>query len=207
MPIFQRFSRYRLDTSSCRPRRAGLQQRAQTSPCADEPDSIDTEMRERLRSSGLVDVVVPGQFGGRFDQVDALAVTVVREALAGESAHLDSMFAMQGIGSYGRAGGSPELRAEWLPKVATLDAIAALGLTEPHVGSDLKALTSTIVEREGMLVVNGHKSLITNGGDADFYSILAREGDGYSLVLVPAGTVGSPLSGPTRSSRHTCSAT
>jgi len=114
---------------------------------------------------------------------------------------------MQGIGSYGRAGGSPELRAEWLPKVATLDAIAALGLTEQHVGSDLKSLTSTLVEREGMVVVNGHKSLITNGGDADFYSILAREGDGCSLVLVPAGTVGSPLSGPTRSSRHTCSAT
>lgn len=158
---------------------------------ADESDSIDAEMRERLRSSGLVDVVVPAQFGGRFEQVDSLAVTVVREALAGESAHLDSMFAMQGIGSHGlAAGGSEELRAEWLPKVAKLEAIAALGLTEPHVGSDLKALTSTIVERDGTLVVNGHKSFITNGGDADFYSILAREGDGYSLVLVPADAPG-----------------
>ncbi len=158
---------------------------------ADEADSLDTDTRKRLRASGLARVVVPARFGGRYERVDSLAVTLVREQLAAESAHLDSLFAMQGIGSYGIAvGGSEELQREWLPKVANLDAIAALGLTEPHVGSDLKALTTTVVERDGKLVVNGHKSFITNGGDADFYSILAREGDGYSLVLVPTDAPG-----------------
>lgn len=158
---------------------------------ADESDSFDPDVRKRLVASGLTEVVVPAAYGGRFEKVDSLAVTIVREQLATESAHLDSMFAMQGIGSYCiSVGGSDELKQEWLPKVARLDAVAALGLTEPDVGSDLKALSTTIVERDGKLVVNGHKSFITNGGDADFYSILGREGDGYSLVLVPADAPG-----------------
>ena len=158
---------------------------------ADEADSLDVDVRKRLQASGLARVVVPAEYGGRDEKIDSLAVTLVREQLAAESSHLDSMFAMQGIGSYGLAvGGSPSLRAEWLPKVASLDAIAALGLTEPHVGSDLKALTTTVVERGDKLIVNGHKSFITNGGDADFYAILGREGEGYSLVLVPGDAPG-----------------
>ena len=158
---------------------------------ADEADSLDVDVRKRLASSRLVEVVVPAQYGGRYEKVDSLAVTVVREALAAESAHLDSMFAMQGIGSFGLSvSGSEELNRDWLPKVARLDAVAALGLTEPGVGSDLKALSTTIVESGNRLVVNGHKSFITNGGDADFYSILGKEGDGYSLVLIPTDTPG-----------------
>lgn len=164
---------------------------------ADEADSFDPDVRKRLTASRLTEVVVPAAYGGRFEKVDSLAVTIVREALAAESAHLDSMFGMQGIGSYCiSVGGSEELKAEWLPKVARLEAVAALGLTEPHVGSDLKALSTTVVERDGKLVVDGHKSFITNGGDADFYSILAREGDGYSLVLVPAGAPGLRIEHP-----------
>ena len=158
---------------------------------ADEADSLDVDVRKRLQASGLARVVVPAEYGGRDEKIDSLAVTLVREQLAAESSHLDSMFAMQGIGSYGLAvGGSQSLRAQWLPKVASLDAIAALGLTEPHVGSDLKALTTTVVERGDKLIVNGHKSFITNGGDADFYAILGREGEGYSLVLVPGDAPG-----------------
>lgn len=158
---------------------------------ADESNGIDVEVRKRLQATGLAGVTVPSQFGGRFEKVDSLAVTVIRERLAAECGHLDSLFAMQGIGSYGLSvGGTPAMQEYWLPRVANLDAIAALGLTEPDVGSDLKALTTSIEEVDGQLVVNGHKSFITNGGDADFYSILGREGDGYSLVLIPADTPG-----------------
>ena len=47
------------------------------------------------------------------------------------------------------------------------------------------------VVRDGdELVVTGHKSFITNAGDADFYCVLGREDDGYSLVLVPATATG-----------------
>jgi acyl-CoA dehydrogenase len=107
------------------------------------------------------------------------------------------MFAMQGIGSYPIvAGGSDAVRKRWLPAVAGCEAIAALALTEPEVGSDLKAITTAISEQDGDLIVDGHKSFITNAGDADFYCVLGREGDGFSLVLVPSSQPGVTVTHP-----------
>ncbi|WP_447643384.1 acyl-CoA dehydrogenase family protein [Nocardioides zeae] len=164
---------------------------------ADEADRFDPDVRERLAASGLTRVAVAAEHGGRFEKVDSLAVTVVREALAGVSGHLDSMFAMQGIGSFAvSVAGSPAVQQEWLPKVATLEAVAAIGLTEPDVGSDLRAITTTVEQDGDELVLNGHKSFITNAPDADFFGILAKEGDDYSLVLVPAATTGVSVTTP-----------
>jgi acyl-CoA dehydrogenase len=165
---------------------------------ADEADHVDPEMRGLLRRSGLCAVMVPSRYGGRYEAVDSLAVTVVREALAAESAHLDSLFAMQGIGSYAlTVAGSAAVRDRWLPAVGKLDAIAALGLTEPDVGSDLKAITTTVRRDGDELVVVGRKSFITNAGDADFYTVLAREeGSGYSLVVLPADAPGLSVEHP-----------
>jgi acyl-CoA dehydrogenase len=165
---------------------------------ADAATVVDPVMRDALRESGLVGLTVPAAHGGTDEQVDSLAVTVVREAFGGVSAHLDSLFAMQGIGSYGLAAAASErVQQEWLPRVVALEAIAALGLTEPGVGSDLKSITTTVVERDGELVVNGHKSFITNAPAAAFVVVLAKEDDGYSLVFVPADTPGVRIeSGP-----------
>jgi acyl-CoA dehydrogenase len=164
---------------------------------ADEADSVDPAMRGALADSTLAAVMVGAEYGGRFEKVDSLAATVVREALAGTSGHLDSLFALQGIGSFPvSTGGSDTIRKRWLPKVAKLDAIAALGLTEPHVGSDLKAIRTTARVDGDELVIDGHKSFITNAGDADFYSVLCKEGEQYSLVFVPADTPGVSVSRP-----------
>jgi acyl-CoA dehydrogenase len=158
---------------------------------ADERETLDPQIRARLAASGLTTLMVPEHFGGRPGSVDALAVTVVREALAAVSGHLDSMFAMQGIGSFALGlAGTDRLKEHWLPAAGRLDAIAALALTEPQVGSDLKALSTTIEQRGDELIVRGHKSFITNGGDADFYCVLGREGDEYSLVLIPSTSPG-----------------
>jgi acyl-CoA dehydrogenase len=164
---------------------------------ADEADSVDPTMRAALAASGLTAVTVGQEYGGRFAQVDALAVTVVREALAAMSGHLDSLFVMQGIGSFAvSTAGSDAVRKRWLPAVGSLEAIAALALTEPHVGSDLKAITTSLVEDGDELVVNGHKSFITNAGDADVYTVLCKEGDAYSLALVPADAPGVSVTRP-----------
>lgn len=164
---------------------------------ADESADIHPEVRRRLAESGLCRVVVPRAYGGRSERVDPLAAAVVREQLAGVSAHLDSLFAMQGIGSYALAvAGSDTVRDTWLPAVAALDAVAALALTEPHVGSDLKALTTTVEQDGDELVVRGHKSFITNGGAADLYCVLGKEAGGYSLVLVPADSPGLSTHSP-----------
>jgi acyl-CoA dehydrogenase len=165
---------------------------------ADEAAGVDQVMRQALRDSRLADVTVGREYGGRFPRVDSLAVTVIREVLAGVSGHLDSLFAMQGIGSFALSeGGSDTVRKRWLPAVAALDAIAALALTEPDVGSDLKAITTTVTVADGQLVVNGHKSFITNAGDADLYTVLCREGDDqFSLVLLPATAPGVTVTRP-----------
>lgn len=158
---------------------------------ADEADRIDPDVAAALRQSGLCELTVPQRYGGRYERVDSLAVTVAREALCGVSAHLDSLFALQGIGSYALAVSDNEpLAAEWLPKVARLEAIAGLALTEPDAGSDLRAISTTVTAKDGKLVVSGSKAYISNGADADFFTVLCREGDGYSLVFVPADQPG-----------------
>lgn len=158
---------------------------------ADESDRIHPDVAAALRASGLCELTVPKRYGGRYDSVDSLAVTVAREAMCAVSAHLDSLFALQGIGSYALAvSDNEELAARWLPRVARLEAIAALALTEPDAGSDLRGVRTTVRARGDELVVSGSKTYISNGADADFFSVLCREDDSYSLVLVPADQEG-----------------
>lgn len=167
---------------------------AQVDAIAQEADAssvLHEGMAAALRDSGLVGHAVPAAYGGYSHTLDPLAITVIREALMYGSAHLDSLFGVQGIGSYTLAvGGREELKEYWLPRVVSLEAIAAIALTEPGVGSDLRAVTTVIEQVGGGLRVRGRKSFITNGGAASFYCVLGREDDGYSMVLVPADAPG-----------------
>ena len=110
-------------------------------------------------------MVVAASYGGRYETVDSLAVTVVREALASSSAHLDSMFAMQGIGSFAvSAAGSDAVRKHVAAQGRQPRGDRGARLTEPDVGSDLRAITTIAAVDGDELVVNGHKSFITNAG-------------------------------------------
>ncbi|BDB44302.1 acyl-CoA dehydrogenase family protein [Mycobacterium kiyosense] len=91
--------------------------------------------------------------------------------------------------------GSAEQRATWLPRMVAGEVVAALGLSEPGAGSDLKAM-STRARRDGdHYVVNGAKTFISNGAAADLV-ILAVKTDpeagrrGISLLLVDTSTPG-----------------
>jgi acyl-CoA dehydrogenase len=158
---------------------------------ADEADAaveVHQGVAEILRESGLARHVVPAAYGGESDVLDPLAIAVIREALMYTSAHLDSLFGMQGVGSYSLAvGGTEELKREWLPKVARLEAIAGLALTEPDIGSDLRGVTTTIEATPTGVRVSGRKSFITNGGAADFYCVLGREGADTPGLTVERG--------------------
>lgn len=142
-----------------------------------------------FKQSGLSSYMVPARFGGRSEDVDPLAVCLLRETLMGTSSQMDAMFSLQGIGSYALSlAGDPRVQEEWLPRIATGDALAAMALTEPHAGSDLKS-ASTVIRAEGSeVVINGHKSYISHANDADVITVFGREGDGFSLVAVPVGT-------------------
>ena len=172
---------------------------------ADECSEIHGPTLAILRASRLCELMVPSAYGGRFELVDPLAVCVAREVCMRASAHLDALLALQGIGSYAIAlGGSETQRRAWLPRVASGECLAAIGLTEPEAGSDLKAITTTLrrVEPGGHeYVLSGRKSFISNAPVAGFFTTLVREpapdGDGediYSMVLVPADSEGVRVS-------------
>lgn len=167
---------------------------AEVEPMAEEADAatdLHEPTRAALAASGLAGHVVPAAYGGHSEELDPLTISLIREQLMMSSAHLDSLFGVQGIGSYTlTVGGSEELKQHWLPKVVSVEAIAAIALTEPDVGSDLRAVTTEIEEVDGGLRIRGRKSFITNGGAASFYCVLGREGDGYSMVFVPADAQG-----------------
>ncbi|MCX7359208.1 MAG: acyl-CoA dehydrogenase family protein [Alphaproteobacteria bacterium] len=91
--------------------------------------------------------------------------------------------------------GSDEQRAEWLPKLVSMDKIASYCLTEPGSGSDAGALRTTAKpDGNSQYVINGSKAFISGAGFSDLYVLMCRTGEdgpkGVSTVLVPDGTKG-----------------
>jgi acyl-CoA dehydrogenase len=162
---------------------------------ADESSKLHRGVLSALQRSGLCALMIPAEFGGRGERLDPLAICVVREVLMATCSHADSLFALQGIGSYAiTVAGSAQQRTNWLPKVGRAESLAALALTEPVAGSDLKSVTTEVRATESGLLLNGAKSFISNGVAADFFVVFAREAKGYSMVLVPASTPGVSVS-------------
>jgi len=158
---------------------------------ADEMSRVHPGMLKALQQSGLSQLMVPAEFGGRFERLDPLAICVVREALMACSAHADSLFALQGIGSYAiTAAGTSAQRAQWLPRIATAEVLAALALTEPGAGSDLKAIKTELVPDGDGYLLSGSKSFISNAGFAAYYLVFAYEGSEFTMMLVPADAAG-----------------
>lgn len=91
--------------------------------------------------------------------------------------------------------GSDEQRAKYLPGMVSGDIITAIAMTEPGAGSDLQGIRTTAIEDGNHLVINGSKTYITNGQNADCVIVVAKTdpsqgAKGTSLVLVDAGTPG-----------------
>jgi acyl-CoA dehydrogenase len=72
--------------------------------------------------------------------------------------------------------GNAALRQHYLAPAVAGDKIAALAVTEPGAGSDLAGLTSMVHEQPDHFVLDGTKSMVSNGSSADFYVVLARSG-------------------------------
>jgi len=126
---------------------------------------------------------------------DVRSLALARETLAYHSALADFAFAMQGLGSGAISlFGTVEQKREWLPKVASGEAIAAFAMTEPTCGSDAANMQSSAMRDGNQWVLVGEKSYISNGGIADFYVTFARTGEGegakgLSAFIVPADAV------------------
>ena len=161
----------------------------------DDEGDLDTRCRTlvgELGSAGFLKLCVAD--GDRRPDVRSLAIA--REALAYRSGLADFAFAMQGLGSGAISlFGTIEQKRSWLPKVASGKAIAAFAMTEPGCGSDAANIQTSAMRDGDEWVLVGEKTLISNGGIADFYLTFARTGEGegsrgLSAFIVPADAPG-----------------
>jgi len=126
---------------------------------------------------------------------DVRSLALSRETLARHHGLADFAFAMQGLGSGAISlFGTIEQKREWLPRVASGEAIAAFAMTEPECGSDAANMATSAMRDGNEWVIVGEKTLISNGGIADFYVTFARTGEGegargLSAFIVPAEAV------------------
>ena len=138
--------------------------------------------------AGLLCCTVPESYGGPGG--DFLHSTIVIEELAragasgpGFSLHTD--ITTPYIMSYG----SEDQKRHWVPRMVTGEVITAIAMTEPETGSDLQAVKTSAVPDGNELLINGQKTFITNGQNADLIIVVAKTepsqgARGTSLVLV-----------------------
>ena len=90
--------------------------------------------------------------------------------------------------------GNDDQRADWVPRLASMEALGSYCLTEPSVGSDAAALSTRAVRDGDEYVLNGVKQFISGAGASSLYIVMARTADtgnrGITAFLVPAGTEG-----------------
>ena len=161
-----------------------------------ELDSLARELVRRLSAGGWLRYAVPAPWGGLHENLDVRSLCLIRETLARYSGMADFSFVMQGLG----AGpislfGSEKQRRAYLPGIACGKRIAAFALSEPDSGSDVAAI-STSAKRDGdSYVIDGEKTLISNGGLAHQYIVFARTDEapgakGLSAFVVEDDTLG-----------------
>ncbi|MGA3204956.1 MAG: acyl-CoA dehydrogenase family protein, partial [Bryobacteraceae bacterium] len=135
---------------------------------------------------GLTAVVLPEKFGGM--EMDLTSMMVVAEGVSREGSYSAWHGAHTGIGTLPLLlFGTEAQKAQYLPKLATAEMIAAYCLSEPQAGSDaLAARTRADLTPDGKhYILNGQKMWITNGGFADLYTVFAKVGgEKFTAFLV-----------------------
>jgi acyl-CoA dehydrogenase len=167
--------------------------------CADNlagryAEELDDECRALVRELGGAGFLKLSVAGAKH-RPDVRSLAIARETLAYHSALADFAFAMQGLGSGAISlFGTVEQKRQWLPRVASGEAIAAFAMTEPECGSDAANMQTSAMRDGNEWVIVGEKTYISNGGIADFYLTFARTGEGegargLSAFIVPAEAV------------------
>jgi alkylation response protein AidB-like acyl-CoA dehydrogenase len=174
--------------------RSFAQERLRPNAARWEEEGLDRGVLQELAGLGFAGIYVGEEHGGsgltRHDA--ALIFEELSRGCIATAAFLSihNMCAWM-IDSFG----NDEQRAEWLPKLASMDKIASYCLTEPGSGSDAAALRTTArAEGNSQYVINGSKAFISGAGFSDLYVLMCRTGDetakGVSTVLVENGAEG-----------------
>jgi acyl-CoA dehydrogenase len=134
--------------------------------------------------------------------LDLRGCCLMREALGEASPLADAVFALQGLGTTPiLLGGSPVQKDRWLGPIARGKVMTAFAMTEPEAGSDVARIATTARRDGSGYVLAGAKTLISNAGIADLYTVFAstdraKGSKGISCFLVPGDAPGLRFVGP-----------
>lgn len=158
---------------------------------------IDPKLWGAARAQGLLGLSVPDEYGGggsadyRFrcvimEELARIGAAAVNVVLGG----FDDLVAPYLVDL-----GTEEQKKRWLPGLCRGEASAAIAMTEPGAGSDLRGIRTTAVRDGDHWVLNGAKTFITGGGRADVVIVVARTDPeagtrGFSLLVVETGMAG-----------------
>ena len=158
---------------------------------------MDRAIFVRAGAAGFLAMDAPEEYGGggvrdyRYNTVIAeeIAETAIGGSGLGITLHNDVCL------PYFLRGANDEQQRRWLPGICSGELITAIAMTEPGIGSDLASMATTAVRDGDVYVVNGSKTFITNGINADLV-ITAVKTDptqrhkGMSLVVIERGMEG-----------------
>jgi alkylation response protein AidB-like acyl-CoA dehydrogenase len=160
----------------------------------DATETFPWDVVEKLGEAGLFGVYLPEEYGGRGMGVFELVLVV--EELSKVDGGIALALAGTALGAYPIfLGGSDEQKKRYLPDLAAGRKLAGFALTEHEAGSDPITMQTTALKDGDEYVLNGTKCFITNGGDADIYSVMAvtdraKGARGISAFVVEKGTEG-----------------
>ncbi len=164
-----------------------------------ESRSIPRELWQEAGKQGLFGLDIPEEFGGAGAE-DYRFNAVASEVISGFNAAVSSCFGIHSdvCPPYIVDLGTDEQKQRWLPGMASGELICAIAMTEPSGGSDLAALKTTAVRADdgsGDWLVNGSKTFITNGFQADLVIVATRTdptkgAKGITLFMVEDGMPG-----------------
>ena len=149
-----------------------------------------------LAETDLFRVYIEDEYGGISDGSPIMNMVIVTEELSKACGGVALSFAGTALGTLPIIlSGSEEQKKRWLPDIAAGKKLAAFALTEPQAGSDAGAVRTTAIRDGDHYVMNGTKQWITNGGEAEIYSVIcltnpAKGPRGASCIVVEKGTPG-----------------
>ena len=161
-----------------------------------EEGKVDKAMFRAAGKQGLLGMAIPERYGGggvgdfRYNAVIDEAVTVSGASASGLCITLHNDICIPYFLSYS----TEDQRARWFPGLVSGDLMTAIAMTEPGTGSDLAGIVTSAIRDGDDYVINGSKTFITNGINADLVIVVARTGPdphgGLTLFVVEDGVDG-----------------
>lgn len=177
----------------------------------DEKEEFPGDLLKVLAQSDLMGIYIPEEYGGL--GYGAFELALVMEELSRICAGVAVSYAANALGAYPiLLFSSEEQKQKYLPPIASGEHLVAFGLTEPNAGSDVGAMETTAYKDGDEYVLNGTKQWITNGGEADVYTVFAvtdkkRGARGISCFIVEKDTPGFTFGKKEKKLGIRCSAT